>query len=257
MTDRRARFDFSDRVAIVTGGSRGIGLATARGLVDGGARVVVIGRSPEALDAAVRALGPNATAIRADVAVPADADHVVAETLAVHGRMDILVNNAGVGLVAPSESVDIADWRRVLDINLTGAFQLTQAVGREMLDAGRGAIVNVGSLTTLLGFPMRAAYGASKAAIAELTRTLASEWGPRGVRVNCVLPGWIATDPVRRLIEEGTLNEEGIVARTPLRRMGTPEDVAGAILFLASDAARFVTGVTLAADGGWLAYGYL
>jgi NAD(P)-dependent dehydrogenase (short-subunit alcohol dehydrogenase family) len=257
MTDGLAHFDFSGRVAFVTGAGRGIGLATARAFALGGARVVMIGRSGEALDDAARTLGSNATTISADVGNPGDVERAVSEALRTHGRIDVLVNNAGVGLVAPTESVDRADWQRVLDTNLTGAFQFSQLVGREMLRAGGGSIVNVGSLTAFLGFPMRAAYAASKAGLAELTRVLASEWGPRGIRVNCVIPGWIDTIPVRRLVEQGTLDEERIVTRTPLRRMGTPEDVAGAVLFLASDAARFVTGVTLAVDGGWLAYGYL
>jgi NAD(P)-dependent dehydrogenase (short-subunit alcohol dehydrogenase family) len=193
----------------------------------------------------------------ADVSVTDDAERVVEHTLRAFGRIDVLVNNGGIGNVRPSELVSADDWRRVLDVNLTGVFQMSQLAGRAMLRAGSGAIVNVGSLTTFLGFPHRAAYGASKAAVAELTRTLASEWGPRGIRVNCVVPGFIATQPVQRLVAAGTLDEASLRARTPLRRLGQPEDLVEPVLFLASDAARFITGVALPVDGGWLAYGYV
>ena len=256
MTGGRASYDFSGRVTLVTGGSRGIGFATAQAFARAGARVAITGRGEEDLETAAARIGSACLPIQADAGNPGDVQRVAAETLSALGRVDVLVNNAGIGLHTPAEDTSEADWRRILDVSLTGAFQLSQSVGTEMLRAGGGSIVNVGSLTTFLGFPGRAAYGSSKAAIAELTRVLASEWGPRGIRVNCVAPGWIASSAMRRLIDQGTLDPEPMRSRAPLRRMGEPEDVADAILFLASDAARFITGATLPVDGGWLAYGY-
>lgn len=257
MSAGTAVFDFTGRVAIVTGAGRGIGRSIAAGFAEAGATVVLTGRHEDELTAAAEQMGGTTLPVCVDIAQPDEVECIAEEALRAFGRIDVLVNNAGQGLVAPSEAVPLADWQRVLDVNLTGAFLLSRAAARTMLAAGRGAIVNVGSLTSYLGFPERAAYGASKAAIGQLTRTLASEWGPRGIRVNCVVPGFVATAPVRRLIEQGTLDADRIGARTPLRRLGEPDDLVGPVLFLASDAARFVTGAALPVDGGWLAYGYL
>jgi NAD(P)-dependent dehydrogenase (short-subunit alcohol dehydrogenase family) len=250
-------FDFSGQVAMVTGASRGIGLAVAEGFARSGARVTMLARDADVLARAAAPLGEHALAIPSDATHADEVDAAVRQTLERFGRIDVLVNNAGLGLAQPTESVSLADWQRILDGNLTSAFYTCQVVGRVMHAAGRGgAIVNVGSLTTFLGVPGRAAYGAAKAAVAGLTRTLASEWGPLGIRVNCVAPGFIATQPLEQAIERGALDPEPLRRRTPLGRLGEPADMVGPVLFLASDAARFVTGVTLPVDGGWLVYGY-
>jgi NAD(P)-dependent dehydrogenase (short-subunit alcohol dehydrogenase family) len=250
-------FDFSGQVAMVTGASRGIGLAVAEGFARSGARVAMLARDADVLAGAAAPLGERALAMPSDVTRADEVDAAVRQTLERFGRIDVLVNNAGLGLAQPTESVSLADWQRILDGNLTSAFYTSQVVGRAMQAAGRGgAIVNVGSLTTFLGVPGRAAYGAAKAAVAGLTRTLASEWGPLGIRVNCVAPGFIATQPLEQAIARGALDLEPLRRRTPLGRLGEPADMVGPVLFLASDAARFVTGVTLPVDGGWLVYGY-
>jgi len=249
------------RVAIVTGGSRGIGHAIARGYLDEGARVLLTSRhADDAREAAERlaaASGGEAVGIGSDVSSEADVDRMLDTTLNRFGRIDILVNNAGFGFVKPSVDLATADWQRVLDTNLSGSFYCARAVGRELLRQGDGAVINIGSLTSFVGFPDRAAYAATKAAVVELTRVLACEWGGQGVRVNCIAPGWIRTVFMGELIARGVLDEAKMVARTPLGRIGTPEDVVGPAVFLASRDAAFVTGTTLVVDGGWLAYGYL
>ena len=249
------------RVAIVTGGSRGIGHAIARGYLREGARVVVTSRhDAEVRTAAERLAAETGAAVlgfAADVSSEPAVDDMLARTLEAFGAVDILVNNAGFGFVHPSATLPTADWQRVLDTNLNGSFYCARAVGQQMLRAGRGSIINIGSLTSFVGFPHRAAYGATKAAVIELTRVLACEWGAHGVRVNAIAPGWIRSDFMVKLFASGVLDEAKMVARTPLGRVGTPEDVVGPAVFLASDDAAFVTGTTLTVDGGWLAYGYL
>ncbi|MBV9354624.1 MAG: glucose 1-dehydrogenase [Chloroflexi bacterium] len=249
------------RAAIVTGGSRGIGRAIARGYLREGARVVLTSRNDaEARAAAERLAGETGGAVlgfAADVSSEPAVDDMLARTLDAFGGVDVLVNNAGFGFVHPSATLPTADWQRVLDTNLNGSFYCARAVGQEMLRIGRGSIINIGSLTSFVGFPYRAAYGATKAAVVELTRVLACEWGSQGVRVNAIAPGWIRSDFMVKLFASGVLDEGKMVARTPLGRVGTPEDVVGPAVFLASDDAAFVTGTTLTVDGGWLAYGYL
>ena len=250
-----ALFDFTGRAVIVTGASRGIGLALAEGFVQAGASVAITGRDRSALAAAAQALGPSAHPIAGDVTKPEEVARLMQTVAELFGRLDVLVNNAGVGLVAPAESLALADWQRVVETDLTGAFLCSQAAAAHM--SSGSAIVNVGSLTSFLGFPQRAAYGAAKAGLLGLTRTLASEWGPRGIRVNCVIPGFIATRPVQELLKRGALDGPRIEGRTPLGRFGSPADLVGPTLFLASEAAHFITGADLAVDGGWLASGYL
>jgi 3-oxoacyl-[acyl-carrier protein] reductase len=247
-----------DKIAIITGSSDGIGLATARHLAKLGAAVVVNSRSQERAEDVARALrdeGLRATGIGADLATPAGVEHLIAQTLAAYGTVDVLVNNAGRPSVAPAEDLDIDAWRAVIDLNLTAPFLCAQLAGRVMLAKGNGVIVNVGSVFSRLGMPGRVAYAASKHGLDGLTATLGAEWGPRGVRVVSVNAGYTATGLVQRAMSIGGFSEEDIARRTPLGRLATPEEIAEVIAFVASDAASYVNGTHIYADGGWTGYG--
>jgi D-threitol dehydrogenase (NAD+) len=231
------------RVVIVTGGMQGIGAAVAARFEAEGDRVAVVDIAAEA-------------PYRCDVADRAAVEEAVAAVERDLGPVEVLVNNAGVAFLGPSETFPEDEWRRTLDVNVTGAFFASQAVGRGMLERGRGAIVNVASINATEAFPERLAYCASKAALRMLTEVLAVEWAGRGVRVNAVSPGVTRTEMVAQAIESGRVSEDLYRRRTPLGRLGEPEDVAAAVVYLASDAAAFVTGATLVVDGGWSAFGY-
>ncbi|MDB5071063.1 MAG: dehydrogenase, short-chain alcohol dehydrogenase like protein [Candidatus Eremiobacteraeota bacterium] len=247
-----------DKIAIVTGSSDGIGLATARCLAKLGAAVVVNSRSQERADDVASALrddGLRATGIGADLATPAGVEHLIAQTLAEYGTVDILVNNAGRPSVTPAEDLDLDAWRAVIDLNLTAPFLCAQRAGRIMLAKGKGVIINVGSVFSRLGMPGRVAYAASKHGLDGLTSTLGAEWGPRGVRVVSVNAGYTATGLVQRAMSIGGFAEEDIARRTPLGRLATPEEIAEVIAFVASDAASYVNGTHIYVDGGWTGYG--
>jgi NAD(P)-dependent dehydrogenase (short-subunit alcohol dehydrogenase family) len=243
---------FRDRVYVVTGGTRGIGAAIARGLVDAGARVCVLARNVDGL----AAMGERILGISVDVADTAAVARAFTRVVDSWGRLDGLVNNAGINKVGRSLDVDPTDFARILDVNVTGLFACSQAAARTMAARGGGAIVNIASMTSFVGQPERAAYIASKSAVLGLTRALAVEWGPIGIRVNAVAPGYIKTDLTDDLVSRGVLQVDVIEGRTPLRRFGTPSDVVGAVLFLLSDQAGFATGQALTVDGGWTANGY-
>ncbi|MHB1134875.1 MAG: SDR family NAD(P)-dependent oxidoreductase [Chloroflexota bacterium] len=248
------------KVAIVTGSSRGIGLAIARGFAREGANVVLVGRQEATLASPaeeLRALGVQVLPVQADVSQQPDVERLVGATVDAFGRLDILVNNAGIQYRKPSEEMELENWRRVIDTNINGVFICCQAAGRVMLAQRSGSIVNIASLSSYVGMPQRAPYGTAKTAVVGLTRVLAAEWGNRNVRVNAIAPGYILTAMTRQAIATGMLDEQEIVSRTPMRRMGEPEDMAGLAIFLASDESAFITGQTIAADGGFLAYGYL
>lgn len=248
-----------DRVCVVTGASSGIGRAIAHGVARAGAMPILISRREEALNQVVTeiesATGSRAIAVPADIrdidALRAAHEHIVG----LVDHVDVLVNDAGVNHVVPSFEVDEAIWDDILDTNAKGPFFLTQLVARHMADRGCGSIVNIASMSAFVGQVSRAPYGASKAALTQLTRALALEWGPLGIRVNAVAPGYIRTPLVDGLINRGVLNAANLEGRTPLRRLGKPEDVVGPTIFLASDAASFVTGHTFVVDGGWTANG--
>jgi 2-deoxy-D-gluconate 3-dehydrogenase len=242
------------RTALVTGARTGIGRAVALAMARAGADVVLWGRSPAGLDevaAQVEGLGRKARTVVADLHDPratlAAADDVLAAT-----TVDILVNNAGIIRRADAETTTLADWRDVLSINLDAVFLLCQRFGSAMLERGDGAIVMIASLLSFQGGIKVPAYSASKHAVAGLTRSLANEWAGRGVNVNAVAPGYITTANTEALREDPEREAE-ISARIPAGRWGLPEDVAGAVTFLASPAARYVHGHVLAVDGGWLA----
>jgi NAD(P)-dependent dehydrogenase (short-subunit alcohol dehydrogenase family) len=247
-------FRLDGRIAAITGGARGIGLATARLMMGAGARVVLMDKDAQEAARAARELGPAATAEPLDVACETQVAAAFQRIVAQHGRLDVLVNNAGMALRRPTVELSLADWQRVIDVNLTGVFLCAQAAGRQMLAQGGGAIVNVASIFGLSGgglYP-NISYQASKGAVVNLTRALAVEWAPQGLRVNAVAPTWVDTEFIAALKSQPALVER-IQAVTPLRRLAQPQEVAHAILYLASPAAAMVTGHVLPVDGGFLA----
>jgi NAD(P)-dependent dehydrogenase (short-subunit alcohol dehydrogenase family) len=249
-------FALDDRVAVVTGASRGIGRAVALGLSDAGAVTVLVGRNGDALAAVaaeIESAGGQALPIPADVGIEHEVDAMAAAVVDRFGRIDILVNGAGISPVyRRAEAIDDAAWSDIIDTNLTGTFHVCRTVGRVMLRQRSGAIVNIGSIGGSVGLPRLAAYSASKGGVSALTRVLALEWAASGIRVNAVAPAFIATDLTQGLIDNAELNRS-IIDQTPLGRIGRAEEVVGPVLFLASDAASYITGHTLLVDGGWTA----
>ena len=245
------------RIAVVTGAARGIGFATVEALAAAGAVPVLVDRDGAGLADASATLARRGCDHRIDVLDVTDGaavDRMFDAIARWRGRIDILVNNAGIALRRPSVDLTQAEWQQVIDVNLTGAFLCARAAARTMLAQGRGAIVNVGSIMSLSGgglYP-NISYQASKGAIVNLTRALAVEWAGGGVRVNAVAPTWVRTELTRALVDDPALRER-MLAMTPMRRLAEPADVAGAIVFLASDAAGMITGHTLPVDGGFLA----
>jgi NAD(P)-dependent dehydrogenase (short-subunit alcohol dehydrogenase family) len=246
------KFALGGKTALITGGSSGLGVAFATGLAAAGADIVVCARRADRLAgtaAEVEALGRRCLAVEADVTNVEDCSRVVAETLEAFGKVDVLINNAGIGFSAPTTREDPDDFRRVIDVNLMGSYWMIQACGRVM---GPGSsILNIGSVlgSTTAGLP-QAAYSASKAAIIGLTRDLAQQWtGRKGIRVNALAPGYFPTEMTDEL--DGEVLQRQMI-RTPMGRLGRPEELAAAAVFLASDAASYITGVVLPVDGGLL-----
>jgi NAD(P)-dependent dehydrogenase (short-subunit alcohol dehydrogenase family) len=250
------RFSLEGRVAVVTGGTRGLGAGFAAALADAGAAVMLVGRDTDRGRMVSQTLtdgGARVAFTAADVTVPQDVTRILDATLQRFGRVDILVNNAGACIHAPALDVTDDDWRHVMDVNLDAVWHCARVFGQRLVEQRSGVIVNIGSMSGLIvNRPQwQPAYNASKAAVHHLTRSLAAEWGPYGVRVNALAPGYIKTDmsPVdqpeyrRHWIEDA-----------PLQRYGTVEELAPAIVFLASDASSFVTGSILVADGGYTTF---
>lgn len=249
-------FDLTGRVALVTGASRGIGQAIAVGLARAGASLAVTSRAPERLEdtmAKLPALGCSALPVVHDAADVESCRRAVAQAADHFGRLDILVNNAGVEQVCPSLNVDESLWDRILDTNLRGAFFCAQAAARRMVAAGRGgAIVNLCSLTSTVGVPTAVPYGSSKSGLLGMTRALAAEWAPLGIRVNALAPGYFPTNMTEVFYKDAGWRD-AMLAKIPQGRFGAVEDVQGAVVFLASDAAAYITGQCLPVDGGFLA----
>ena len=248
----------TSRVAIVTGSSSGIGRAIAAELAGRGMSVVVTSRSAERAQAAAAAIEDESGTALGVAAELTDADApavLVARTLEHFGRLDALVNNAGAGQVADSETLALADWQRIIDLDLSAPFRCAQAAARPMLAAGRGVIVNVSSLTGHLGLARRAAYGAAKHGLEGLTKTLAVEWARRGVRVVSVAPAYVATELLAGTSKAGGFTLDEVAHRTPLGRVAEPEEVARVVAFLVSDDASYITGSSVLVDGGWIADG--
>jgi 2-deoxy-D-gluconate 3-dehydrogenase len=252
------RFDLEERVAIITGGNGGIGLGMARGLAEAGASVLIAGRDAGKNDAAVAELetaGGRATSVVADLRVEAAAAEIVAAAVAGFGRLDILVNNAGINIRKTPEAYSLEEWREVLDTNLTGAFLCCRAAHPELVRSGGGKVINVGSMMSIFGAATLAPYGASKGAIVQFTKSLASAWAADNIQVNAVLPGWVDTDLTRRARIDNEALHERVLARTPARRWGIPDDLAGIAVFLSAGASDFITGAAIPVDGGYSSQG--
>lgn len=244
-------FDLTGSTALVTGAGRGIGRAIAVGLAQAGADVILHGRSQDALaeaEAEVKAVGRMVSRWTVDLADP----EAIPAAAASLPPVDILVNNAGIIRRAPAVAHSFADWREVISVNLDSVFQLTKVVGAGMVERGHGKVISIASLLSFQGGINVPGYSASKHAIAGLTRALANEWTARGVQVNAIAPGYIATDNTRPLREDSQ-REPAIRDRIPAERWGRPEDLVGAAVFLASSASDYVAGHVLVVDGGWMA----
>jgi len=247
-------FDLSGKTAIVTGGGSGIGRQLAGALAEVGANLVLCARKVERCEdaaAALAKLGVRTLALKCDVRKPDDVRSVVERTVEELGGVDVLVNNAGAAWGAPAEDTPLEGWQKVVDVNLTGVFLFAQAAGRVMIERDGGSIVNISSVAGLRGSPPGAmdaiAYNASKGGVISFTRDLAHKWAQYGIRVNSIAPGWFPSDMTKVLLEQ---HGDEFLKSIPLRRFGGPDDLKGAIAFLASPASAFVTGQTLVVDGG-------
>lgn len=246
-------FDLTGKVAVVTGAGRGLGQGLAIGLAEAGAdlALVVNQTGPDETVAAVEKLGRRAVVIRADLSSEAGAAAVVDGTLAAFGRADVLVNNAGIIRRAPAAEHPYADWQQVLDVNLNSVFLLCQSFGAHMLKQGSGKIINIASMLSFQGGINVPGYTSSKHAVAGLTKALANEWAGKGIQVNAIAPGYMSTDNTEALRNDETRNRQ-ILERIPAGRWGTPDDMKGPVVFLASSASDYMSGHVLCVDGGWM-----
>jgi NAD(P)-dependent dehydrogenase (short-subunit alcohol dehydrogenase family) len=252
-----ATLDLQGKVAVVLGGTSGLGRAIAMGLAEAGADVVATSRRVDVVDEAakaIEAMGRRSLRVASDVTDRASLEKLRAAVLEAFGRVDILLNAAGRTKRTPSLDLAEDEWAAILDTNLTGALRASQVFARPMLEKGAGSIIHIASLASFVGLMEVAAYTASKAGVAGLVRALAVEWAPKGVRVNAIAPGVFRT-PLNQNLLDGTERGREFKIRTPMQRFGQPEELQGVAVYLASDASRFVTGQTLAVDGGFLASG--
>jgi NAD(P)-dependent dehydrogenase (short-subunit alcohol dehydrogenase family) len=245
-------FDLSGRVAIVTGTSRGLGQVFARALSRAGVDLVLTSRTRVSLadiEAEIKALGSRALSLELDVRDQASINSMVASAEEAFGHIDILVNNAGCNIRKPAIDVTWDDWNQILDTNLRGSFFVAQAVARRMIPRKYGRIINIGSVTSVAGYAGLAPYGASRGGIRQLTMSLADDWGKYGITVNCLAPGWFRTEQNKIMYEDKEWVEY-LSDRIPLKRPGRPDDLESAVVFLAAESSRYVTGQTLLVDGG-------
>ncbi|WP_425401015.1 SDR family NAD(P)-dependent oxidoreductase [Aeoliella sp.] len=245
-------FDLTGKVAIVTGASRGLGQQFGRALAAAGADLVVTSRNSADLAefvGEIESMGRRAKPLALDLRDQASIERFAPAAIEAYGKVDVLVNNAGCNVRKPALDVTWDDWNLVLDTNLRGTFFVAQAIGRHMVQRQYGRIINIGSVTSVMGYAGLAPYCASRGGVKQLTMSLADDWGPHGVTVNCLAPGWFCTEQNKVLYE----NEQWVAYlkdRIPLRRPGQPGDLEGAVVFLASDASEYITGQTLLVDGG-------
>ncbi len=251
-------FDLSGKVALITGGNGGIGLGMATGLAQAGAHVVIAGRNQQKSDAAASSLrnqGLQADAMVADVSDESAVAALFEQLGKHHGQLHILINNAGINVRRPAHEMSLADWRSVLDTNLTSAFLCSRAAHPMLKSAGGGKIINIGSMMSIFGASFAPAYGASKGGIVQFTRSIAAAWAPDHIQANAVLPGWIDTDLTKKARTDVAGLHDKVLARTPAGRWGTPADLAGVAVFLASSASDFITGTAISVDGGYSSLG--
>ena len=247
-------FNLTGKVAVITGGNRGIGLGMAEGIGSLGANIVIAGRDAEAAETALgalRALGIKAEFVSTDVTKKADCYALIAQAEDLFGREDILVNNAGTTILKAPQDYTEEEWHHVMDTNLTGAFLCSQAAWHAMKKVGGGKMINVGSLFSLFGAAFATPYAGSKGGIVQMSRSMAVAWAKGNIQVNAVLPGWVDTDLTRNVREQVPGLHESIENRTPQGRWGVPRDLAGIAAFLASEASGFVTGTAIPVDGGY------
>lgn len=245
-------FDLSGRIALVTGTSRGLGQHFARALARAGADIAMASRNKSSLSAfaeEIQAIGRRSFEVSLDVRDYASIQRAVAGVCEQFGEIDILVNNAGCNIRKPALDVTWDDWNTILDTNLRGSFFVAQAVARRMIERGYGRIINIGSVTSVFGYAGLAPYGASRGGIRQLTMSLADDWGRYGITVNCLAPGWFRTEQNKALYENAKWVEY-LKDRIPVKRPGLPDDLDGAVVFLASESSRYITGQTLLVDGG-------
>jgi 2-deoxy-D-gluconate 3-dehydrogenase len=247
-------FDLTGKAALVTGGNGGIGLGMAKSLTEAGARVMVAGRDEPKNRRAVEALGNKADAVSVDMALEGGGEKAVAAAVQKFGRLDIVINNAGINIRKAPQDYSLAEWHSVLNVNLTSMFTCCQAAYPHLREQG-GKIINIGSMMSLFGASFAAPYGASKGGVVQLTKSLAAAWAPDNIQVNAVLPGWIDTDLTKGAREQVAGLHDKVLARTPAGRWGSPHDLAGIAVFLASAASDFITGTSIPVDGGYSAQG--
>jgi 2-deoxy-D-gluconate 3-dehydrogenase len=251
-------FDLSGRVAIVTGGNGGLGLGMAHGLARARAAIAIAARDEKKGQAAVKELSSSASRCQFysfDASSASSCRKLVESVIGDFGSCDILINNAGMNIRKAPEQISEQEWHEILNVNLGAALFCAQAVYPHMKAAGRGKILNIGSMYSLFGAPTVAAYAASKGGLVQLTRSLAAAWAPDNIQVNAILPGWVDTELTRRARQQVAGLHEFVLSRTPAGRWGEPEDIAGAAVFMCSSASDFVTGAALPVDGGYSARG--